>query len=343
MGAGDSKPKMTAKKTLSSGTRRSVSDLSRARSLKNIQNPWTYFELCVSPGFDAEIPRGMPQKECQDEGLVSRYFLNGAHFIGVFDGHGKQGKQAARYVAHQLPMQIMASQPCSPNLQQAFINACRRVNASLLSPECGFDCSMSGTTACFAMLKGKELLLGNVGDSKAIVARQGPGGPQDIQGVPLTEDHKPNAPAEKERILQLGGRVEQMCFDGVYEGPYRVYLKERRSPGLAMSRSLGDGVAETVGVIADPTCTLYTVMDEDMFLIFASDGLWDVFSVEEAATWAWNYMQSSQKVKRLCVTQALAEEAQRRWIAMYSEAVVDDTTILLVRFHASQEALAARY
>ncbi|KAK3239031.1 hypothetical protein CYMTET_51022 [Cymbomonas tetramitiformis] len=281
MGAGDSKEESlklpTKKSQLSIGKKSSHSESSRFRTLKNVQNPWTYFELCVSPGFDAEIPRGMPQKECQDEGLVSRYFLNGAHFIGVFDGHGKEGKKAARYVAHQLPMQIMASQPCSPNLQHAFINACRRVDASLLSTECGFDCTMSGTTACFALLKGKELLLGNVGDSKAIVARQGPGGPQDIQGVPLTEEHKPNTPAEMERIVQSGGRVQQMIFEGTSDGPYRVYLKERRTPGLAMSRH-------------------------------------------------WR------------------EEAQRRWMAMDAEApVVDDTTILLVRFHASQEALAARY
>ena len=35
-------------------------------------------------------------------------------------------------------------------------------------------------------------------------------------------------------------------------GPARVWLKDEDSPGLAMSRSIGDVVANTVGVIPEP-------------------------------------------------------------------------------------------
>ncbi len=35
-------------------------------------------------------------------------------------------------------------------------------------------------------------------------------------------------------------------------GPYRVWLKHENYPGLAMSRSIGDFVAEGVGVIPLP-------------------------------------------------------------------------------------------
>lgn len=35
-------------------------------------------------------------------------------------------------------------------------------------------------------------------------------------------------------------------------GPARVWLKNQDIPGLAMSRSIGDSVAGSVGVIADP-------------------------------------------------------------------------------------------
>ncbi len=39
---------------------------------------------------------------------------------------------------------------------------------------------------------------------------------------------------------------------GMNLGPYRVWLKTENYPGLAMSRSIGDFVATTVGVISDP-------------------------------------------------------------------------------------------
>lgn len=35
-------------------------------------------------------------------------------------------------------------------------------------------------------------------------------------------------------------------------GPHRVWLLNEDVPGLAMSRSLGDYVAQSVGVIPDP-------------------------------------------------------------------------------------------
>lgn len=35
-------------------------------------------------------------------------------------------------------------------------------------------------------------------------------------------------------------------------GPYRVWIKEQNIPGLAMTRSFGDYVASTVGVIDEP-------------------------------------------------------------------------------------------
>jgi hypothetical protein len=37
-----------------------------------------------------------------------------------------------------------------------------------------------------------------------------------------------------------------------YFGPKRVWLKNKQAPGLAMTRSLGDLVAKTVGVTHEP-------------------------------------------------------------------------------------------
>ena len=214
---------------------------------------------------------------------------------------------------------------------QAYMDACQLVSDWLNSGQCGFDCQYSGTTACFAVLQGgKSLLLGNVGDSRALVARLQADG--SVQGVDLTHDDKPTDEAEKRRIELSGGRVAQQEYDpGEFDGPFRVFLRDRNIPGLAMSRSLGDGLAQSVGVIAEPTSSYYEIRPNDAFLLFATDGLWEVFSTHEAAVWAHKYMNDAARMARMPVTQAIAEEAQRRWTRMDEDCVVDDTSVLILR------------
>jgi hypothetical protein len=45
---------------------------------------------------------------------------------------------------------------------------------------------------------------------------------------------------------------------GKAAGPYRVWLQLDDIPGIAMSRSIGDFVASTVGVISNPGIIIIT-------------------------------------------------------------------------------------
>lgn len=59
-------------------------------------------------------------------------------------------------------------------------------------------------------------------------------------------------------------------------GPLRVYKKEHNSPGLCMTRTIGDTAARGIGVISEPTMHHYTYNPEvDEVLIIGSDGVWD--------------------------------------------------------------------
>ena len=50
-----------------------------------------------------------------------------------------------------------------------------------------------------------------------------------------------------------GGRIfPYRDEDGEQMGPLRIWVKEQNIPGLAMTRSFGDYVASTVGVIDEP-------------------------------------------------------------------------------------------
>lgn len=57
-----------------------------------------------------------------------------------------------------------------------------------------------GSTAITAFVRGRRLVVGNVGDSRAVLCSEG-------RALPMSSDHKPNKPEERRRIQALGGRV----------------------------------------------------------------------------------------------------------------------------------------
>ncbi|KAL0128638.1 hypothetical protein PUN28_003788 [Cardiocondyla obscurior] len=124
---------------------------------------------------------------------------------------------------------------------------------------------VAGTTALIALLEDNKLIVANVGDSRGVMC--------DERGnaIPLSFDHKPQQEREKRRINKAGGLV---TFDGVW----------RVAGILATSRALGDyPLKDKKLVIADPDILTFDLSDHNpMFIILASDGLWDTFSNEEA-------------------------------------------------------------
>jgi len=62
-----------------------------------------------------------------------------------------------------------------------------------------------------------------------------------------------------------------------------VWLQNEELPGLAMSRSMGDKVAHSVGVSAEPETLEFTLSQDDKFLVIASDGVWEFLSNEDVA------------------------------------------------------------
>ena len=143
---------------------------------------------------------------------------------------------------------------------------------------------------------------------------------QYVQAIPLSKDHKPGSLEEKQRIRLAGGTVcksratfEALSMRGTTgmasvspknggggggffgslfgtvdtteEGNAR--LPDRAYPGgLSVSRTIGDLYikAAAPGVVSAMPDVRATAMspERDLFVIIASDGVWDVFSNEEA-------------------------------------------------------------
>lgn len=194
-----------------------------------------------------------PKKNNQDAYIIAPNLggVRGRYIFGVCDGHGVNGHDVSAYVKQKLPHYIAEHLVGGENtatadfgLTECFLQVDRELRASMV------DVSLSGTTCCIVHIKNKEIICANSGDSRAVLARQD--GTQ-LRPIDLSKDHKADLPEEHMRIVKAGGRVEPY-YDAAGEplGPHRVWLSNDDLPGLAMSRSIGDTVAASVGVTCEP-------------------------------------------------------------------------------------------
>ncbi|GAA6066744.1 protein phosphatase 1G [Tachysurus ichikawai] len=127
--------------------------------------------------------------------------------------------------------------------------------------------SDSGTTAVVALIRGKQLIVANAGDSRCVVSERG-------KAVDMSYDHKPEDELELARIKNAGGKV---TMDGRVNG------------GLNLSRAIGDHFykrnknlpPEEQMISALPDVKVLTLNEEHEFMVVACDGIWNVMSSQE--------------------------------------------------------------
>ena len=103
-----------------------------------------------------------------------------------------------------------------------------------------------------------------IGDSRCILVKN------NGEIKEMSYDHKPNSESERHRITQNGGRV-------VFFGTWRV------EGILAVSRSFGDRLLKR-WIIPDCDIIKHKInINKDLFLILATDGVWDTVSNIDAA------------------------------------------------------------
>lgn len=220
--------------------------------------------------------------------------------FGVFDGHG--GSDVAKWVPTVIT-EVFAS--CLGELsaskdheasafwdlcQLALSNTFLRLDLLLYQKEGAnpenahhqFFCM--GTTAVVALVekdssgRPQRYAIASCGDSRAVACQAG-------QTIALSEDHKPEVKAERERIEKAGGKVVNhgLCSRVAPPGlPQKM--------GINMSRALGDFIykgradlPETQQqLVALPDVRTHELTAEDDFLLLACDGVFEKFSREQA-------------------------------------------------------------
>jgi len=148
---------------------------------------------------------------CQDKyGIYEK--LGGdpnRHLFGVFDGHGPHGTECAEYVRDNILEHLLAESSSSE--PGAGIQALPKLNKAMHADPKVRD-TLSGSTCVTAELVGKTLHFGNVGDSRATLARYSEDGR--LIAEDMTDDQTPFRADERERVKRSGAQI--FTFDQVY-------------------------------------------------------------------------------------------------------------------------------
>ena len=266
------------------------------------------------------------------------------NIFGVLDGHGPDGHFVSEFASEFIPSQIL-NHPEIKHLscpEQIYMklkeNNCKIINQAFLASDkqlknMEFDASESGCTCCLVIHIGTHLICANTGDSRAIVVYHQTNDINDknlnyLDFVPLSIDYKPELPEEISRIILAGGVVEQMKDEyGEGIGPYRVWVKGKDYPGLAMSRSIGDLKGKTVGVIPDPGILEYDLNKSTKYIIVCSDGVWEFLNNKIAMNIGKKFYLENNPAD-FC--KELINKALKEWEE--NESIVDDITAVVAFF-----------
>ncbi|XP_027356930.1 probable protein phosphatase 2C 72 [Abrus precatorius] len=262
---------------------------------------------------------------CQDYGTED------AAFCGVFDGHGRNGHMVSKIVNTRLSSLILNQK--NPNVKVDTVEddwgSNRNFKEWKEAITCAFgvmdkevklqeniDSSCSGTTAVVVIKQGEDLVIANLGDSRAVLGTVSDG---EIIPIQLTTDMKPGLPREADRIRSCNGRVFALR-----EEPHiqRVWLPNENSPGLAMSRAFGDFMLKEHGIIATPDISHHALTSSDQFVVLASDGVWDVLSNGEVSSIVWKADTEKDAAR------AVVDAATATWKRKYPSSKADDCTVI---------------
>jgi serine/threonine protein phosphatase PrpC len=191
----------------------------------------------------------------------------------IFDGHG--GGEVSKYLQEYFPVFMKKMMPFTDPFAD-FTRLFKAVDEKIKI----LNVPGVGSTATIVYIErvnGKKILYcANVGDSRCVLVNR--------KGIMrLSYDDRVDDPKEKNRIIRQGG----------------IIINNRVSGRIMLSRSFGDWVNKQDGVIVDPHLTKIELNDNDLYLIIASDGVWDVIKDEECKGFTEIYTNTSDICKNL--------------------------------------------
>ncbi|XP_039062378.1 probable protein phosphatase 2C 63 [Hibiscus syriacus] len=229
----------------------------------------------------------------EDQGQV--FTSPSATYVGVYDGHG--GPEASRFISqHLFPfLHKFASEHggLSAEVIKKAFDATEEEFLHLVKRSCPARPQIASVGSCCLVgtIANDVLYVANLGDSRAVLGRRAsPNGPNNqVVAERLSTDH--NVAVEEVRKEVVALHPDDSHIVVYNHGVWRI------KGIIQVSRSIGDMYLKKPEFIqhfglpiplkrpvmtADPSIVIRKLKPQDLFLIFASDGLWEQLSDQEA-------------------------------------------------------------
>ena len=187
----------------------------------------------------------------------------------LFDGHG--GSEVSSYLQNNFHIHMKNHFPFTPNEKLFFFsNLFKDIDKKLKE----FNYLEVGSTAVIVYITNvnnkKYLYCINIGDSRCLLIKTN-------EWKRLSYDDRASDKNEYDRIIKEGGII----MDG------RVYGQ------LMLSRAFGDWELKEYGVSNEPHVNKIEIQKDDLFVVMASDGVWDV--VEDSEVYKMSLLANNSK------------------------------------------------
>ncbi|TYH88753.1 hypothetical protein ES332_D01G210100v1 [Gossypium tomentosum] len=265
------------------------------------------------------------QSQLESGGLSSHECGPYGTFVGVYDGHG--GPETSRYINDHLFQHLKRftseQQTMSVDVIRKAYQATEEGFLSLVTRQWPMNPQIAAVGSCclVGVICGGTLYVANLGDSRAVLGRavKATG---EVLAIQLSAEHNACIESVRQELQSLHPDDSQI-----------VVLKHNvwRVKGLIqISKSIGDVYLKKAEfnreplypkfrlrepfkkpiLSADPSITVHQLQPHDQFVIFASDGLWEHLSNQEAVDIVQNHSRSG--IARRLVKTALQEAAKKR-------------------------------
>ncbi|CAL5352018.1 unnamed protein product [Camellia sinensis] len=247
-----------------------------------------------------------------------------ATFVGVYDGHG--GPEASRFIRDHLFLHLirLAQQngTISEDILKSAFSATEDGFLTLVRRSCGIKPLIAANGSCclVGIIWKGTLYVANLGDSRAVIGYVGRS--NKIVSEQLTKDH--NASMEEVRQELRSLHPDDSHIVVMKNGVWRI------KGIIQVSRSIGDAYLKRPEFSLDPSFPRFHLSEplrrpvltaepsiysrvlrpNDRFLIFASDGLWEHLTNQQAVEIVYNNPRPG--IARRLLKSALNEAARKR-------------------------------
>ncbi|XP_059631111.1 probable protein phosphatase 2C 63 [Cornus florida] len=285
-----------------------------------------HMDLKPHPSGDLSMAVVQANSFLEDQSQV--FTSPSATFIGVFDGHG--GPDTSKFLSHHLfpHLNKLVSdrgglsedviKKAFDDTEQEFLHLVKRSWPAKPGIASAGSCCLVG-----AIAKNK-LYVANLGDSRAVLGRRVSGGTKSdaVVAERLSTDHNVAVEEVRKEVEALHPDDSHIVVN--HHGVWRIkgIIQVSRSIGdiyLKKPEFTRDSYLHTFGfpiplkrpvMTAEPSIQVRELKHEDLFLIFASDGLWEQLSDEAVVQIVFKSPRTG--IAKRLVSAALHEAAKKK-------------------------------